>query len=341
MRRLGTCCNCSEPVSVNGFCGCGPCRQAASVTIGPVIVPRQFKDINGDIQTTLVQVYDGGTIPFNEESIPADGETGTCHYGKAFTEALDDTAQWGISPTTDRSGTCWSENTGFGFDANFYYGANIRVSHTYNSAQRSYLTITVTPRFETAIGPAPDFVYSKGASLEGTGNNFYYIFTVEQDFAYQGPYVECEGPLYSTDAETCHGALTANLNYADPLPSLCDCWSNENGGGCQFDSASPISNMVMNLDGDSTKTQDAPSYWNFDADGVFIVVPFDDGVDREFYPITNPATGTGRYISLQEEGTAGSVTFSLDACEGNVLGTGVANPNDTFTADVTNGSDCE
>ena len=339
MRRLGACCNCTTPTQGDGFCGCGTCRQAASVTIGPVIVPRQFKDVNGDVQTTLVQVYDGGTIPFNEDSIPEGGGVSTCHYGVAFTEALDDTARWGLAVGTEPSFTCWSDLGQS--DANYYFGANVKVVHSYSDGQRSYLGITVTPRYHVVLGPAPDFEYLQGAPVDDANNNFSYYFQVEQDFAYQGPYVECEGPLYNTAAETCHGALTASLNYTDPLPSLCDCWSNENGGGCQFDSTSPFSNMVLNLDGEPTKTQDAPSYWDFDTSGPFIVVPFDDGVDREFHPITNAATGTGRLLSLQAEGTAGSVTFSLDACEGNVQGTGVANPNDTFTTDVTNGSDCE
>jgi len=339
MRRLGACCNCTTPAQESGFCGCGTCRQAASVTIGPVLVPRQFKDVNGDVQTTLVQVYNGGTIPFNEDSIGQSGVL-SCYYGEAFTEALDDTALWGLATGTTPSFTCWGGSPNVGLDANYYFGANIKVTHTYNDGQRSYIGITVTPRFQAVLGPAPDFDYLKGVAVDDANNDFSYYFQVEQDFAYQGPYRECEGPLYSTAAETCHGALTVSLNYTDPLPSLCDCWSNENGGGCQFDSTSPFSNMVLDLDGEATKTQDAPSYWDFDGLGPFIVVPFDDGVDREFHPITNAATGTGRLISLQAEGTAGSVTFSLDACEGNVQGTGVSNPNDTINVDITGGSDC-
>lgn len=345
MRRLGACCNCTTPAQGDGFCGCGTCRQAVSVTIGPVLVPRQFKDVNGDVQTTLVQVYDGGTIPLNEDSIGQSGVL-TCYYGEAFTEALDDTALWGLAVGTEPSFTCWGNSPQYGTDANYYFGANIKVTHVYNSGLRSYLSVTVTPRFSAVIGPAPDFIYSKGAAIDSSTNNFNFSFLVEQDFAYQGPYMECEGPLYNTAAETCHGALTASLNYTDPLPSLCDCWSNENGGGCQFDSTSPFSNMVLNLDGESTKTQDAPSYWDFGSDGPFIVVPFDDGVDREFYPIPDilagfNGIGAGRYISLGLDGAAGSIPFSLDACEGNIQGNGVFNSNHVFTADVTGGSDCE
>jgi hypothetical protein len=307
------------------------------VTIGPVIVPKQWRDANQVLQTEMVQVYDGGTIAFNEASISPNGGVDSCYYGEAFTEALDDTAMWGIQVGTEESGSCWFGD--FFLDATYYFGANIRVYHNYTTTQRSYLTVLVTPRFLAELSASPPYVYSKGAAVPA-GNNFDLQFTVEQNFAFEGPYKECEGSSYSTAAEDCHGALTASLNYTDPLPSLCDCWSNSNGGGCQFDSTSPFSNMVLNLDGEATKTQDAPSYWSFDADGTFIVVPFDDGVDREFYSITNVATGTGRYISLGEEGNAGSITFSLDACEGNIQGNGVVNPNDVFTVDVTNGSDC-
>jgi len=347
MRRLGPCCNCGSFTPEVGFCGCGFCRQAASVTLSPIIVPRQFKDINGVVQTTMVQVYDGGTIPFNEESIDNTDQLGTqtCYYGADHTAALDDTARWGVSPFGDLGGTCWSEFTfNPNFDRNYYFGANIVVRHVYNSAQRSYINVAVGPRFYAASSGPPDFVYSKGADASGVF--FGLSFNIEQDFDYQGPYRECEGPAYSTDAASCHGAATASLNYSDPEPSLCECWSNENGGGCQFDSVSPFSNMILDLDNQPTRTQNAPSYWDFGLAGPFIVVPMDDGFNREFFPIPDQlqgfnGIGAGKYISLGEDGSAGSVPFSLDACEGNIQGNGFLNPNHVFTVDVTNGSDCQ
>ena len=317
------------------------------MTLSPILVPRQFRDINNNIVTNLVQVYDGGTIQFNEDSI---GEAGvfTCYYGKAHTPALDDTAQWGIGPTTDRASTCWNDRVfDFDFDANFYFGADIIVQHFYRGPienSRSYLRVTVRPRFQSITGPAPDFIQSKGAAVDSI-NNFVYAFDIEANFDYEGPYRECEGPAYSTSQETCHGATTANLNYSDPEPSMCECWSNDNGGGCQFDSVSPFSNMILDLDNEATRTQNAASYWELDDAGSHIAVPFDNGTIGRFYPIADQLTGingigAGKYISLGEDGAAGSVPFALDACEGNIQGTGYLNPNSIFTVDVTNGSDC-
>ena len=316
------------------------------MTIGSISVARQFKDINNVVQTTLVEVFSGGTLTFNQDSIDNTGELGTqrCYY-EGYTPALDDTARWGVSPTQGVGGTCWSQfEFNPNFDANYYFGANIKVAHIYNSEQRSYLLVTVSPRFNaTNLGP-PNFEWVKGS--DASGSNFSFQFVIEQDFTFEGPYRECEGPSYSTAAETCHGAVTASLNYSDPKTSLCECWSNDNGGGCQFDSTSPFSNMVLSLDNQATVNQNAASYWGFDSDGPHIVVPMDDSVDRKFYQIPDQLSGfhgigAGKYISLGVDGAAGSVPFSLDACEGNIQGNGYLNPNHVFTVDVTNGSDCE
>ena len=211
MRRLGSCCNCTTPTPEPGFCGCGTCRQAASLTIGAISVPQQsVSAATGQLFSQLIQMYDGGTIEFNEPSIGQSGVL-SCYYGDATTDSLDDT-MWGISPfTSTTNGTCWQGQNAFDFDHGYYFGANVRVYHIYNDGQRSYLTVRVTPKF-TAFFNGSAFV--KGSAV-AADNAFSTSFDIEADFTYDGPYKECEGPAYSTAEEVCHGAVTASLNYTD------------------------------------------------------------------------------------------------------------------------------
>ena len=129
----------------------------------------------------------------------------------------------------------------------------------------------------------------------------------------------------------------------------CDCWGNDDGGGCNpFTNAcndNPVGSLVLTRDGDTTVNQNADSYWE-NTTTIRIPVDTDMGLGQ-FYIEMRPAGessgvsyGNGNYIECWDNGFVDGDTYLLDSCEGNVRGDNVQNSNTYITFNANSWSDC-
>lgn len=141
------------------------------------------------------------------------------------------------------------------------------------------------------------------------------------------------------------------LNLTPPSLHTCDCFFNQYGDGCNpFDNAenpSPITDFVWTRAGQSTVTQNGPSYWDSDnfssVTEKVIRVPVDTTVGFQTYVTFFNDTGSqaGRYVSMSGGNpNSFSKRFLLDSCTGSIVGTDVIDPAESIAFNAVDWTDC-
>ena len=141
------------------------------------------------------------------------------------------------------------------------------------------------------------------------------------------------------------------LNLNPPSLHTCDCYFNQYGDGCNpFNNAenpNPITDFVWTRDGQSTVTQNGPSYWDSDSSPFVtekvIRVPVDTTVGFQTYVTfyNDNFNQAGRYVSMAGGNPSSfAQRFLLDSCTGSIVGTDTANPVESIAFTAVDWTDC-
>lgn len=343
----------AEPVS----CDCGSCIPPDSITINNLVVYRASgSNISGNLVANPVSMGTGLVAsrdtalelpPCTQITTDVEG----CWYGPV-SDSSNDLTLWGgkygsgfnLNPACDLIQPATS------YYGNYFYGAEVwartdiePLSPNYGATNQRSILMWVFPKqlsiWNGTEGVPTDFANS--CERPYLVIRSYMDPTVKDN---HDPYVLCsDTSTYKTSYATSHCSPQSAdaVIGSTPAQPLCDCWSNDDGGGCQFQGASPISNYSRTSLLFPTVTQNGSSYWDEDDGWQAIKIPVTDGAGS-WTEILKRATfadsaGSGRFI--KRDGFPDAM-YLLDSCSGSVSGANITDPNDAITFTATSGSDC-
>lgn len=340
-------------------CDCGSCKTPTQITINNVVVYRATgSNISCNLVANSTSIGTGLVLTQDTNILtppclaPPEGVEG-CWYGPA-SDPSHDLTSWG-----GKYGSGCNLNAGCDlvqplpnadYYGSYFYGAEVwartdiqPLLPNYGTTNQRRITIRVYPKqlsiWNGSTGVPTDFADNCFRPYLEIGAYMDPAVTNNHD-----PYTLCsDTSTYKTSYATSHCSPQSADAIMGPTPAqpLCDCWTNPDGGGCQFQGTNPLTNYSRAGFGMTTLTQNGLSYWDEEDSWQVIKVPVTDGAVTSTDIIkaieVTDSQGSGRMFYRD---SFPDVLYTADSCSGTVTATANLDPNDVITFTATNGSDC-